>query len=32
MRGVAFYDSPRRDGNTAILITHVFKELDKRGH
>jgi hypothetical protein len=28
---VAFSSSPRRDGNTAILIRHVFGELEKRG-
>ena len=31
MRVVAFYGSPRRDGNIAILIRHVFGELEKRG-
>jgi multimeric flavodoxin WrbA len=31
MKVVAFNGSPRRDGNTAILIGHVFCELEKRG-
>jgi multimeric flavodoxin WrbA len=31
MKVVAFNGSPRRDGNTAILIRHVFGELEKRG-
>jgi len=31
MKVVAFNGSPRRDGNTAILIQHLFSELDKQG-
>jgi len=28
---VAFNGSPRKDGNTCILIQHVFQELQKQG-
>jgi len=31
MKVVAFNGSPRKDGNTAIMIRHVFAELEKRG-
>jgi multimeric flavodoxin WrbA len=31
MKVVAFNGSARRDGNTAILIRHVFCELEKEG-
>jgi multimeric flavodoxin WrbA len=31
MKVVAFNGSARRDGNTAILIRHVFAELEKEG-
>jgi len=31
MKVVAFNGSARKDGNTAILIGHVFKELEKEG-
>jgi multimeric flavodoxin WrbA len=31
MKVVAFNGSPRKDGNTAILIHHVFGELEKEG-
>jgi multimeric flavodoxin WrbA len=31
MKVVAFNGSPRKDGNTAILIKHVFSELEKQG-
>jgi multimeric flavodoxin WrbA len=31
MKVVAFNGSPRRDGNTAILIRHLFGELEQRG-
>ncbi|MGA3085421.1 MAG: flavodoxin family protein [Thermodesulfobacteriota bacterium] len=31
MKVVAFNGSPRKDGNTTILINHVFNELDKEG-
>ena len=31
MKVVAFNGSARKDGNTAILIKHVFKELEKEG-
>jgi multimeric flavodoxin WrbA len=31
MKVVAFNGSPRKDGNTAILIKHVFGELEKAG-
>lgn len=31
MKVVAFNGSPRKDGNTAILIRHVFSELEKQG-
>jgi multimeric flavodoxin WrbA len=30
MRMVAFNGSPRKDGNTSILIKHVFNELEKQ--
>ncbi|MCX7049270.1 MAG: flavodoxin family protein [Candidatus Sumerlaeota bacterium] len=31
MKVVAFNGSARRDGNTAILVKHVFEELEKEG-
>jgi multimeric flavodoxin WrbA len=31
MRVVAFNGSARKDGNTAVLIGHVFQELEKEG-
>lgn len=31
MKVVAFNGSPRKDGNTATLIRHVFDELEKEG-
>ena len=31
MKVVAFNGSARKDGNTAILIGHVFQELEKEG-
>ena len=31
MKVVAFNGSPRKNGNTSILIKHVFKELEKEG-
>jgi len=31
MKVVAFNGSPRKDGNTTILINHVFRELEKEG-
>jgi multimeric flavodoxin WrbA len=31
MKVVAFNGSPRKDGNTAIMIRHVFAELEKEG-
>ncbi|MDD4909000.1 MAG: flavodoxin family protein [Candidatus Omnitrophica bacterium] len=31
MKVVAFNGSARRNGNTAILIRHVFKELEREG-
>jgi multimeric flavodoxin WrbA len=31
MKVVAFNGSPRKDGNTTILINHVFRELKKEG-
>ena len=31
MKVVAFNGSPRKDGNTAILIRHVFIELEQEG-
>jgi multimeric flavodoxin WrbA len=31
MKVIAFNGSPRRDGNTAILVRHVFAELQKEG-
>jgi len=31
MRVVAFNGSARKDGNTAILIRHVFQELEREG-
>jgi len=31
MKVVAFNGSPRKDGNTTILINHVFRELENAG-
>jgi multimeric flavodoxin WrbA len=31
MKVVAFNGSARKDGNTAILVNHVFQELEKQG-
>ncbi len=31
MKVVAFNGSPRKDGNTSILIQHVFQALEKEG-
>ena len=31
MKVVAFNGSARRDGNTAILVNYVFRELEKEG-
>lgn len=31
MKVVAFSGSPRKDGNTAILVNHVFRELESEG-
>ena len=31
MKVVGFNGSPRKDGNTFILINHVFQELEKEG-
>jgi multimeric flavodoxin WrbA len=31
MKVVAFNGSPRKDGNTTILINRVFRELEKEG-
>ena len=31
MKVVAFNGSARKDGNTAIMIKHVFKEIEKEG-
>lgn len=31
MKVIAFNGSARKDGNTAILINHVFSELEKEG-
>jgi multimeric flavodoxin WrbA len=31
MKVVAFNGSPRKEGNTTILINHVFHELEKEG-
>jgi multimeric flavodoxin WrbA len=31
MKVVAFNGSPRKDGNTTILLNHVFRELEKEG-
>ncbi len=31
MKVVAFNGSPRKDGNTTLLINHVFRELEKEG-
>jgi len=28
---VAFNGSPRKDGNTSILIRHILEELDNKG-
>ena len=31
MKVVAFNGSPRKDGNTSILINYVFRELEQAG-
>jgi len=31
MKVVAFNGSARRNGNTAILVNHVFEELERKG-
>ena len=31
MKVIAFNGSARKQGNTAILIKHVFSELEKEG-
>ena len=31
MKVIGFNGSPRKDGNTTILINHVFRELQKEG-
>jgi multimeric flavodoxin WrbA len=31
MKVIGFNGSPRKDGNTTILINHVFRELEKEG-
>jgi multimeric flavodoxin WrbA len=31
MKVVGFNGSPRKDGNTTILINHLFRELEKEG-
>jgi len=31
MKVLAFNGSPRKDGNTAILINHIFRELENEG-
>ena len=31
MKVVAFNGSPRKDGNTACLINHVFEKLQDEG-
>jgi multimeric flavodoxin WrbA len=31
MKVVAFSGSPRKDGNTSILINHAFRQLEKEG-
>ena len=31
MKVIAFNGSPRKDGNTTLLINHVFHELEKEG-
>ncbi len=31
MKVIGFNGSPRKDGNTAILMNHVFRELEKEG-
>jgi multimeric flavodoxin WrbA len=31
MKVVAFNGSPRKDGNTTILINHLFRQLEKEG-
>jgi multimeric flavodoxin WrbA len=31
MKVIGFNGSPRKDGNTTILIRHVFNELEKQG-
>ena len=31
MKAVAFCGSARKNGNTAILVNHVFRELEKEG-
>ena len=31
MKAVGFNGSPRKDGNTTILINHVLRELENEG-
>lgn len=31
MKVIAFNGSPRKDGNTVILVNHVFEELEQEG-
>ncbi|MGD9382742.1 MAG: NAD(P)H-dependent oxidoreductase [Desulfobacterales bacterium] len=31
MKVVAFNGSARKNGNTAILVNHIFQELQKQG-
>jgi multimeric flavodoxin WrbA len=31
MKVIAFNGNPRKDGNTFILMNHVFRELEKEG-
>lgn len=31
MKVIAFNGSPRKDGNTAILINHLFREVETEG-
>jgi multimeric flavodoxin WrbA len=31
MKVIAFNGSPRKDGNTYMLINYVFRELEKEG-
>ncbi|MGD0586760.1 MAG: NAD(P)H-dependent oxidoreductase, partial [Oryzomonas sp.] len=31
MKVIAFNGSPRKEGNTSLLISHIFTELNREG-